>query len=436
MGPGGPLTTFRDHEPLAAFFEGLAGPREPPTELILAGDVFDFLQAPGYAGFEPPRAPAHFETILTNPATRHVMRALARFARGAGHEITLLSGNHDPELLLPSVRERFEDEIGCRGRVRYADDEALVPRKQDSPPVCGRALGTDAQQVCVVHGDRWDAVNAIERDRLREAGAQGHSSAELPTGSQLVYKVLSRVKPGNPWVDELKPEFPAVLLLLLYLDGAATAAFLRQHLGLSAQLLREQIKGLLHAGPLFGPEPEGGRAEPPQLAGLLAYGLGHEPAARHELLLAQLAAVMEGRLTPAVAGTLAEHGGVGRWLLRAWLAGIRRADRFQQLDGPDDLPRSAEPTFDANVVALVAGHTHGARIRPIPLPAYFNTGTWVPVARVPEGDVAALIDGLEAAGRWPAEAPRTFVEVQWGDGRPSVRLGRCDARGVPALVRT
>lgn len=110
MGPDNHLCSFRDERSLAALLSRLADEADaPPTELVLAGDLFDFLQVEGYGGFDAGLSVQRFDEILRSPRTTVVIEALRRLARRPDVEVTVLAGNHDPELLVPSVRERFED---------------------------------------------------------------------------------------------------------------------------------------------------------------------------------------------------------------------------------------------------------------------------------------------------------------------------------------
>jgi len=440
MGPDNDLCSFRDEKPLAALLSRLADESDaPPTELVLAGDLFDFLQVEGYAGFDAGLAVQRFDEILRSPRTAAVVEALRRLAQRPGVEVTVLAGNHDPELLVPSVRERFEVAIGRKGSVFHADDEPLLPGAGDRLPVWGRALGDEGRAVWVVHGDRWDTLNAIHRGTFREAIAAG-KPVSLPAGSHLVFEVLQKLKPTYGWIDQLKPE-AAVLVLLIYLDPPRAKEFFQRHLGLTARMGRGMVDAALRKGPLFGPEEAAAlssrepRLEPaPEatvlLAELLAGALAEEPEARRDLLLAELEARLRGA-TPPAPGTLAEHGGLGRLLLRAGLRGFRWADRFQGLDRPDTIQGASAGYVPEGVRALVAGHTHGARVKPDLHPAYFNTGTWLPVGKIPAGDVAALIDQVEQGPAWPTESPRTFAQVELGDGPPTVRLFACAENGQP-----
>ena len=431
MGPAGPLETFRDEVALAAFFDRLAADdTAPPTELVLAGDCFDFLQVAGYDGFDAARAAERFDTILRAPRTERVMRALRRFAQRPDAEITLLAGNHDPEMLVPEVRRRFAEAIGrTEGTVRFADDEPLRHAEGDRPPIWGRALEEGA--VWIVHGDRWDPSNMIHRGELAASIREGRPFA-LPAGSCLVFEVLQKLKPEHGWVDELKPEMPAVLLLLLYLDAPTTWEHIRKQWRLTARLFTDTVMASLRVGPLFGERSEAPRALPEDpvdaLAALLAGSLRAEadPAA----VLAGLDGYLRGRVE-APSGTLAPHHGIRRHFARAWLENIRRADRFQHKEEPDAVREAALPSLPGSVIALVAGHTHGKRLRSARRPIYANAGTWIPVGAIPPGDIESLIDQLDGGPGWPAEAPRTFVQIELGDGRPRISLGACDADGTP-----
>jgi hypothetical protein len=204
------------------------------------------------------------------------------------------------------------------------------------------------------------------------------------------------------------------------------------------------VEAALRKGPLFGPQEAAalaGRELQPEptpetsvlLADLLARALAEEPEARRDQLLAELEARLRGAAPPAP-GTLAEHGGLGRLLLRAGLRGFRWADRFQGLDRTDTIQGASAGYVPEGVKALVAGHTHGARVKPDLYPAYYNTGTWLPVGKIPAGDVAGLIDQIEQGPAWPAESPRTFVQVDLGDGPPKVRLFACNENGQPREI--
>lgn len=441
LGPVGPLATFREGATLAALLRVLRADPTPVLEIVLAGDVFDFLQTPGYAGFDAAKAPDRLGEILRGPETAPVVAAMGELAGREGIEITVLAGNHDPEMLLPLVREAFEKAIGREGSVRWADDEPLRPRDGDDVPVWGRAVGDEHGQVWIVHGDRWDPHNVIERDRLREAIAAGQS-VELPVGSQLVYDVLQKLQVDHRWIPELKPELSVVVPLLLYLDPLQTMKFLRSHFKLSLELLGGAVATKLRLGDLFGEEPGGDSstsATPPapadlpdELASLIAGALPKQLAGdpeRAESELVEWLSKGDAGQTPVADGVLAAHTGARRALLRAWLRAVRAVERRADPNGDDGMARAARRFLPAGLAAFVAGHTHGPRSRVHEGVRYFNTGTWIPVGKLHEGDIEKVIDDVEA-GRWEANAPRSFVVIDIGDGPPDVSLAVAERDGT------
>ena len=304
LGPVGPLTIFRDQQALCGFLALLAH-EDGPLEVILAGDTFDFLACPGYERFEPNKAPEFLQTILHN--NTEVVAGLGRLA--SRHKLTIFAGNHDPEVSLPKIQEMLAREL----KANFETDELLIPRRGEHPAVFGRWLA--GREVAVVHGDRWDPHNVIDREKLLREG-----SIDLPIGSQLVVELLSKLQPQRPWIYELKPEIPTVLPLLLYLEPQRTWGFVREKTGLTMQMLGGMLMARMHAGPLFGPsaaQPDFSTDLSAQVVDVLAEGLLAEAEEERPGLQASLLSYM--RQGPAGSGTLAEHDGVARLLLRTWL---------------------------------------------------------------------------------------------------------------------
>ncbi|MBL9005906.1 MAG: hypothetical protein JNJ46_16760 [Myxococcales bacterium] len=420
---------FKQERALTAFLGRLA--QAGPCELVFAGDTFDFLLTPGYTGFSASKAAEHMAAILAaqdkvvQGAQESVVAGLRRFASEPSHEITLLSGNHDPEVLLPTVREVFERTIGRVGSVRY--DETLLPGPGERWPVYGRAL---PGSIWVVHGDRWDPSNAIDREAILKG-----RDIVLPAGSDLVYQILAPLQHIYPWIFEIKPELHAVLPLLLYLDYQRTTDFLVSHFNLTGRLLRNQVESKLHASvELFGADQRPAVHEPADvsevLAGALSKVLSQEPSASQQVLLAGLEDWFQWG-SPA-ADTLASHSGVGRWLLRTWieLLGQNRGIQSLARDGSDPILVAASRCALGHANVVIAGHTHGPRALKKDNLCYINTGTWVPVGDIPNGPVDQVIDRLEQGAVWPSHTPRTFARVEGSD----FWLGSCEPDGTQRKI--
>lgn len=422
LGPGGAFTLFRERDALVELLRWVqAG---DPTELILAGDVFDFLQCEDYQGFDATKAASRLTEIIANPDTKAVLNALAAVQADPRHRLVVMSGNHDPELVLPLVRAALSAALG--GAPVWADDAPLRARSGEDPPVWGRALPLGTGAAWVVHGDRWDTQNFIDREGVALAAAAG-GTVRLPAGSHLVFEVLSQVTPDHPWVHELKPEFPAVLLLLLYLEPRRTMRYLREHFGLAQDLMCGVARATARRGPLFAPE-----ARPDPSPDDLARWIGAQVG--RELDGPQAVAGLESWLRYGRAdGALASHDGPQRALLRAWLRLIREQDRFGDVDGPDRIPGDAARFLPPEVRLLVAGHTHGRRALAHAQFRYLNTGTWLPVTRLPDDDLTTWIDRLEVAQGWESTSPRTFAVVEpdggaalmtWSDAHRAEEVAR------------
>src|SRR5215204_5062396 len=83
---------FESPEELETLYEELAW-REGPVELILAGDLFDFLQIG-----EIPEGMDRAGVTISRPEYEGMFVALARFKSGEQKRVIYLPGNHDAEM--------------------------------------------------------------------------------------------------------------------------------------------------------------------------------------------------------------------------------------------------------------------------------------------------------------------------------------------------
>ena len=110
--PGGPFPDPFGHD--LAFARALDDFARSPlrTRLVLLGDIVDFLLAAPAA--RPAAGPVDLAVAKLDAiagAHRGVFDAIARFAR-AGHHVEIVPGNHDRELLLAPVQQRFTELLG------------------------------------------------------------------------------------------------------------------------------------------------------------------------------------------------------------------------------------------------------------------------------------------------------------------------------------
>lgn len=184
--------------------------------LVLNGDILDYLAIPPdeeakMSVKDLTQLPERTSAIIEDhPA---VFDALARLADSPHHRIVITGGNHDPELIFPSVQRVVEERLGGPAGTRsprwFVQGEAFHLRVGDA-------------RTLVEHGDVLDAWNRIDRSALRSAvslesrGLLTYHRYEPPPGSRLVLDCLIPLKHDYPWVELLKPETSTVPHLLRY----------------------------------------------------------------------------------------------------------------------------------------------------------------------------------------------------------------------------
>jgi UDP-2,3-diacylglucosamine pyrophosphatase LpxH len=187
LGAGDRLDDFHADSELADFIRTYA--MAEPTELILAGDTFEFLQVslPDVGDFEwtARAAERRLQTILD--AHPLVMNALTEFVRRPHNYLTLLIGNHDFELHYQAakalLRRRLfltSDDQRLRFGIRYHGDGIFIE-----------------------HGNQFEQYNSFVR-------FEGISQPfELVRGTLAVKTVINPLEraplPIAPYIDNVKP---------------------------------------------------------------------------------------------------------------------------------------------------------------------------------------------------------------------------------------
>ena len=115
------------------------------------GDVFDFLQS-RIRRFRRGADPARLDAILSSPQSKVVVAGLTGLVERPWCEVTVLSGNHDPQMLLPPCARAFRDRHRAP-RDHPADDDALLRGDERRPP----SRDALADGAVVAHGDHGTA---------------------------------------------------------------------------------------------------------------------------------------------------------------------------------------------------------------------------------------------------------------------------------------
>jgi UDP-2,3-diacylglucosamine pyrophosphatase LpxH len=354
---------------LAEFFGWVAGQAGagPRVELVLAGDVVDFLAEENIDGtwsaFTADEDSALQKLARILEDTRPVWDNLAACVK-RGVLLTVMVGNHDIELSFPRVRRHLRDRLGPGSVELLCDNEAFTR---------GRLL--------VEHGNRYDPWNVVDHDELRRF--RSHLSRREPAGeynaqpgSVLVAQLMNRIKAQHPWVDLLKPETSGVVPIL-----AALNVPLWNKLGPGIHLAaRAAWRGTQYEANQM-PSTDGFVAE--------TVGVRSPSSSRGQLPDEDVFDWLRER-GAADASSFVSEAGVNVDLvfaaLRKWGEKDNRTFAVERED-PRYL-RAATTLASRGYDTVVFGHTHSVKRIPLDGPTggtYLNTGSWADLIRVPEG---------------------------------------------------
>ncbi|MCB0393232.1 MAG: metallophosphoesterase [Bdellovibrionales bacterium] len=156
-------------------------------ELILNGDIFNFLQV----DFE-----GHFLTVITEQISLAKMRAivdghkvffdaLREFAANPLHSISYVIGNHDQEMMWPSVRSFLNEVVG--ESVRYNNIEYFF------------------DGIYISHGHMFEAANRFDSKKFFLRKNVPEPVLNLPFGSVFFVNFVLKIKQLNPNIDKVRP---------------------------------------------------------------------------------------------------------------------------------------------------------------------------------------------------------------------------------------
>ncbi len=347
---------------LAKFLDTLTAMQGSAIELVINGDVVDFLAErtdgnPPWSAFRFPEQKAVdcLDIIVRRSAV--VFDALKRFV-AKGHRLVILPGNHDIELNLPAVRRRLREHVGAG---RGGDYEFIAHGEAYR---VGDAL--------IEHGNRVDDMNFVDYHSLRHlCGLVSRGMAvreeflfDPPAGSKLVAEVINKIKKDYSFIDLLKPEAEAALPVILALEPGRRGELVKIAKALAAgkSRRRQQLRDYNSNISAMESEPvaEGGDEE---------ISLPGTARSFASLLMGDRDQTWEHRL----------HD-----LLDA-LRSFQNADSFDRsIETEAAYYKEAEDLAYGPIRHVVFGHTHLAK--QVALPGggfYFNCGTWADVLMLP-----------------------------------------------------
>jgi UDP-2,3-diacylglucosamine pyrophosphatase LpxH len=367
MGGGDRLDDFDADAELAAFIRWYVTSDEP-TELILAGDTFEFLQVrlPDLSDFEwsGPAAARRLDAILA--AHAEPIAALRAFVSRPGNQLTLLIGNHDFELHYAMAKARLRQALGLA-----EGDERL----RFGITYSGGGMYVD-------HGMQFDPWN-------RFANVAGISEPfEVVRGTRMVKEVINPLEDDPielaPLIDNVKPAsaFFWYMLALPRLRQPQGRRFVARGL-----LLLARVNALPRSYGIWTPTAAG----PSE---------GEARNRRRNQRIVAFARMLARRIQREPPDTaLGEIQQEAKRQLRREIHEFE--DTFVKA-----IARVAGGPAHSDTQLFVCGHTHNAQMIALSeQQTYVNTGTWTTIV-------------LDIATKRHEEQRFPFLEVQYAPGSP------------------
>lgn len=411
-----------------------------PVELIINGDFVDFLQLKPWEAYAREGKVAIREQALSKvveivKGNARAFRALAKFLANPHTRIVVLLGNHDAELAYDEVWQEVRAAIlgtsGGQERLHFVNRATQYNFKMGGV------------NVHVEHGNIGDPWNEIIYKELFD-DAEKNSGFSFPPGTRFVYEVMNRFKESLRFVDLLKPEVPAVPLLLARLEPFQSVKQLPATSLNMMRALKEGFIGRVRAkahGGTFGeqstapPSPEDHLAK---MAQLYVQQVDSDPDHLEEFLSSDESATGSNSLEPSFAP---------RWINRitesfgnALLRLLGRPNRFGDLEfykvdqTGEDVERARE-RFQGDVQIVVFGHTHAAlKSEVADNRVYINSGTWANLVGLPSGskDFPAWLDRI-ATNQFERTSYPTYVVLSPDGSGAKASLNHWSSQGEQTL---
>lgn len=418
-GPGGPYDIDVRLKDLTNYLSAL----QPEDLLVLNGDSFDFLMVKGALDLRQAEAKAR-EMFAEGTPARRLLSSLRQHLQRGG-QVTVRAGNHDLELAVPSVQAHMREICPGLGF-------EIGPRS---------VFSVGEVRVVVGHGELEDHWNRFSHAAVRRQ----EEDFDYPPGSDLVVQWLNRAKAeGMAFVDLLKPDMEGAVLAALAIDPGLLRLVPGGRSFLWQRLRRTRERGIHELVQVDGGGPS------------LLDRLDDESLAALEQLVSQdqdpTEAFAEGLWT-----------GISTRVRAAWLrAALYVCARLQHHLAADDTEAfftlrpqlwewelAQQEALATSAEVAIFGHTHAARLGTRKGLVLVNTGTWIPLLRLPpaDADIGAyqqLLEdltadpGLTRTELWGPERmirPHTAAVVEATEAGARVSLVRFEG-GEPEVLGT
>jgi UDP-2,3-diacylglucosamine pyrophosphatase LpxH len=236
--PENPLEDFGSDDEFAEFLDGIMAESDEKAlnvELIINGDMVEFLQVPAAEAFDPTvlYPAASYKTSSEVASTEKMLlviqghltffAALRNFVHPGEprRSITIIKGNHDVNLYWPAVQDAIRVAVGATGERLglLTFEERCVSR----------------EGIYVEHGNQY--VEKVNRfDNFEEPqDPENPGELEMVPGSEFVIDFFNGVEREKWWVDAIKP-ITALIWYGFALDFAFAASVLVSFLRVAPKL--------------------------------------------------------------------------------------------------------------------------------------------------------------------------------------------------------
>lgn len=187
-----------------------------PVELIINGDLFDLLAVPFVQFFDDEfwseeAALAKLKMIID--AHPEVMQGFTDFLMASNKTITFIIGNHDGELVMPSLQKVIMDSFPEKCRDRF------IIRQESS----GEYIPHDG--ILLKHGHEYEIAHQFDMVESIVKDEEGRKFFIPPWGSYYVTRVINKFKEERGHINAVRPIKKAMINGLIY-DTVFTFRFL------------------------------------------------------------------------------------------------------------------------------------------------------------------------------------------------------------------
>lgn len=166
------------------------------VDLIINGDFVDLLAVPFVEFFDDDfwcedAALAKLEMIIS--AHKEIFDAIGEFLEKKNKRVYYILGNHDAEMIFPSLRQRMKEALPEKVRDLFS---ITSNESGEFSPVAG---------IVIKHGHEYEKAHQFRPSKSLLSDENGKKYFLPPWGSYFVIRVLNKYKEIRPHVDAVKP---------------------------------------------------------------------------------------------------------------------------------------------------------------------------------------------------------------------------------------